>query len=307
MAALPYAVNLRMSVSPNGEFLALTYLENADRISTRWKQSPTLLTILSSIGVAQITVVANLKTGETSLPFEGPWAWSVPLWSSDSSAFMIDAVSPVNSSWEEDDIRNHRGTSDSVHLFEVEVKSGKVTEVLSDLKGIYDRPLSWNARNGLILHTSDNTLTQFRYQAGQWQRLSEIRLPLPGLFRNAELASDGSIVVGDYEAPAIPPELFIYSAGDDKARTLAKLNPQFDALTLAPVKEVTWRTSTGYQATGLLFAPPGASENTPYPLVIQAYPAAANFFCDSGLNHDPSFAPQPIANAGMMYLIRILP
>ena len=307
MVALPYAVNLRMSLSPNGALLALTYLENAGRISGSWKQSPALRNILSSIGVAEIAAVVNLKTGETLLPFEGPWAWSIPLWSRDSSAFMIVAVSPVNSSWEEDDVRNHRGPSDAVHLFHVEVKSGKVTQVLTDLKGIYDRPLSWRSDNDLLLRTSDNTLSRFRYEAGQWRELSRFHLPLPGQFRNAELASDGNVVVGDYEAPTTPPELFVYREGDEKAQTLAKLNPQFDELTLAPAKEIQWDTSTGYHATGLLFVPPDYKTGTPYPLVIHAYPAAANFFCDSGLNHDPSFAPQPIANAGMMYLIRILP
>jgi hypothetical protein len=38
--------------------------------------------------------------------------------------------------------------------------------------------------------------------------------------------------------------------------------------------------------------------------VIHSYAASANFFCDSGTDHEPSFDPQPIANAGIMYLIR---
>jgi hypothetical protein len=35
-----------------------------------------------------------------------------------------------------------------------------------------------------------------------------------------------------------------------------KLNPHFDHLTLAPIREVEWDTSTGYHAAGFLFLPP---------------------------------------------------
>ncbi len=56
-----------------------------------------------------------------------------------------------------------------------------------------------------------------------------------------------------------------------------------------------------------LFMPPEYDAKIRYPLVIHSHAAASNFFCDSGFNHEPSFAPQPLANAGMMYLIRILP
>ena len=46
-----------------------------------------------------------------------------------------------------------------------------------------------------------------------------------------------------------------------------------------------------------------------YPLVIQTkgQQDKSSFACDSGVNHDPAFAPQPIANSGMMYLTRTFP
>ncbi|NYF91390.1 prolyl oligopeptidase family serine peptidase [Tunturiibacter empetritectus] len=307
LTSLSYALNLRLSLSPNGESLALTYLENSSRISNAWKKSPVVRDILSSIGVAQVTVVVDLSDGETHLPFEGPWAWSIPFWSRDSKSFMIASVSPVNSVWEQQDLREHRGASEAVHLFEVNVASGSVIQVRSELNGIYDRPLSWRSDDDLVLRTGDNIVSRFQYKHQKWEESSQIHLPLQGLFRNAGLASDGRSVVGDYESPATPPELFSYKEDEEQVQILAKLNPQFDELTLAPIKEVQWETSTGYRASGILLLPPDYKPGTRYPLVIHSYPAAGNFFCDSGLNHEPSFAPQPIANAGIMYLIRFLP
>jgi hypothetical protein len=73
------------------------------------------------------------------------------------------------------------------------------------------------------------------------------------------------------------------------------------------MKPVSWTTETGYEVHGFLFVPPNYVKGEAYPLVIQTKPDAGSFVCDSGENHDPSFAPQPIAAAGMMYLIRTYP
>jgi len=304
---LPYVLNLRMSLSPDGEKLALTYLENADRISDAWKRSPSVKAMIASIGVAEITSVTDLKSGQTALPFQGPWAYSAPLWSGDSTSFMITAVSPVDSEWERQDVAEHRASDDAVHLFQTDVRTGDTREVLKELGGILARPLSWRSDSELLLHTGDNAVSRFELKAGHWVETVRTVIPLQHFFKNAELASNGSFIVGDYETPAIPPELFIYQPGDSAARTVARLNPQLDDLTLAPIKDIDWMTSTGFRASGLLFIPPGYKPGERYPLVIHSYPSASYFFCDSGLTHEPSFAPQPIANAGIMYLIRILP
>jgi dipeptidyl aminopeptidase/acylaminoacyl peptidase len=304
---LPYVLNLRLSLAPNGEKLALTYLENASRISDAWKQSRSVKALISSIGMAEITSVTDLKSGQTTLPFQGPWAYTVPLWSTDSTSFIIGAVSPVNSEWERQDVAENRMSDDTVHLFQTDVRTGETREVLKELGGILAGPLSWPSNDVLLLRTGDSAVSRFELKDGHWVERERTVIPLQHFFKNADLASNGVFIVGDYETPAIPPELFIYRPGDSAAKTVARLNPQLDDLTLATIKDIDWITSSGFHASGLLFIPPGYKPGERYPLVIHSYPSASNFFCDSGLTHEPSFAPQPIATAGIMYLIRILP
>lgn len=137
--------------------------------------------------------------------------------------------------------------------------------------------------------------------------LSRLQISLPDAFPFSELAGDGQYVVGDYQNAATPPQMFVVRPGQKSPETLAALNPQFENLTIAGMQRVHWKTSTGYDISGLLFLPPNYVRGGRYPLVIQTKPDKGSFVCDSGENHDPAFAPQPIANAGMMYLIRYLP
>jgi dipeptidyl aminopeptidase/acylaminoacyl peptidase len=307
MDSFPYPLDLRLSLSPDGASLVFTYLANPAGVPEAWMKSTTVRAIIGSVGVVQITAVVDLKTGAASVPFESPWAWSVPFWSRDSRSFIISAVSPVGTSWEAEDVKEHRPPSDAVHQFEAQLDSGAVALVRSDLHGLYEQPLSWKLDGELLLHTGEGTLSLLRLNDGQWRETSQIRVPITRLSRNAEIASDGAVVAGDYESPSMPPSLYLYRTGAHDVQTLLSLNPEFQGLTLAPVREMHWQTATGYHATGLLFLPPDYDPHKRYPLVIHSYPAASDFFCDSGKNHDPSFAPQPIANAGMMYLIRVVP
>lgn len=88
--------------------------------------------------------------------------------------------------------------------------------------------------------------------------------------------------------------------GEKQVQVFAKLNPQFDDLTLGQPQEVHWRTSTGFDASGVLLLPPNYAKGVRYPLVIHTKPFSTGFVCSFG--NFPSFAPQPIANAGIMYL-----
>src|SRR5260370_16226519 len=73
------------------------------------------------------------------------------------------------------------------------------------------------------------------------------------------------------------------------------------------MEQIQWTTSTGYLVEGYLFTPPGYKQGVRYHLVIQTKPDEGQFVCDTGQSHYPSFAPQPMADAGMMYLIRTIP
>jgi dipeptidyl aminopeptidase/acylaminoacyl peptidase len=126
-------------------------------------------------------------------------------------------------------------------------------------------------------------------------------------YRFAEIASNGTRIVGDYEDSSTPPEVFLYTAGQTSVSIIDKLDPEFDHLTIGRTEPFTWKTSNGYEVTGRLLLPPGYIQGDKYPLVIQTKTDDGWFVCDSGSNHDPSFAPQPIANANILYLIRSYP
>jgi dipeptidyl aminopeptidase/acylaminoacyl peptidase len=91
---------------------------------------------------------------------------------------------------------------------------------------------------------------------------------------------------------------------EEKVTVVAQVDPQFDTLTLAPSQSIQWKTSTGYSVEGLLLLPPDYVEGKKYPLVIGTKPTTGEFVCDTGETHFPSFAPQPLANAGILYLMR---
>jgi dipeptidyl aminopeptidase/acylaminoacyl peptidase len=289
----------RLSVSPNGRMLLISYVETG-RMPERWGVSKFVQqTVASGFPGIHVTVLYDLKTGKTALPFETPWTHGVPLWSSDSRSFLISAQSPVGSQSEIRDQREHRG---SIHLFRIDVTNGRAEEVAAHLANPVQQPLFWSATGEVFVQTQNDEISRFVYQNGIWQNASSAHIPLRGLVR--ELATDGKYVVGDVESPTTPPEVFSYSFDHESAVRRFTLNPQFSRLTIAPAMKLDWQTSTGYAVHGLLFVPPDYVRGTRYPLVIQTKPTTGQFVCDSGQDHYPSFAPQPIANAGMMYLIR---
>ncbi len=305
MLALPYVLSLHLSISPDGAKLLLSYVES--RIPDSWKASPFLQPQVDPPGLMAPVVLMNLSTGEVKVPLDTPMLYNIPVWSDDGKSFVAVAESPVNSRWETKDIESQFARRNAVHLFWTNVESREVEEVAPRVANTAEQPLLWKKNGALLVHTSGNTLTWFSRQAVEWKAAATVTLPGNMFYRFAELASDGVHVIGDYEDPATPPELFQYTVGQQAVSIIDKLNPEFDNLTLAPANPIQWKTSTGYEVTGTLLLPPGYVKGKKYPLVIQTKPDDGWFVCDSGANHDPSFAPQPIANADMLYLIRSYP
>jgi dipeptidyl aminopeptidase/acylaminoacyl peptidase len=97
---------------------------------------------------------------------------------------------------------------------------------------------------------------------GTWSQESSFRIPLIDNYRYADLTSDGTVVIGDYQNATTPPEIFRYLRGAMTAMIIARLNPQFDQLTLAPAQTIQWQTSTGFGVEGFLFTPPGTIRET---------------------------------------------
>ncbi|MGC2161537.1 MAG: hypothetical protein WA634_06505, partial [Silvibacterium sp.] len=290
---------LNLSLSPDGRLLVVSYVET-ERMPDRWRESPFVEQVRADgFPGIHVTALYNLQTGKTTLPIQTPWAYSTPMWSSDSVSFLIAARSPVSSSWEREDFREQTG---SPHLFCVDVEAGSIEEVAKQLVYPVEAPLAWDRNTGIAVQTARHEVSKFIFRAGKWVYSSSFHIPIPGLLR--EVSSDGTDVIGEVEAPTDPPELFLYRAGEAHAAVFSKLDPQFGHLSLAPVEQVQWKTSTGYPVHGFLFLPPDYVAGKRYPLVIQTKPSIGQFACDSGQDHYPSFAPQPLANAGILYLIQ---
>ena len=308
LIAFPYSTTLHLSLSPDGRSVLVNYVDAGDDLAPPWNASPYVRALRDS-GFPGIlpTLLVDLVRGGSRLAFDSPWISNTPLWSKDSKSFVVSAVSPVGSHWEADDTESGRIGAEDAHLFQVDAETGKVAFVALRAADGAKQPLSWNRAGALVLQTVEGTIATYTERDGVWSQDSSFWIPLADNYRFADLASDGVTVVGDYQNATTPPEVFRFVKGENAVRIIARLNPQFDLLTLAPMQTIQWQTSTGFEINGFLFTPPDYMPAKRYPLVIQTKPDEGQFVCDTGQNRYPSFAPQPIANAGILYLIRTYP
>jgi dipeptidyl aminopeptidase/acylaminoacyl peptidase len=103
----------------------------------------------------------------------------------------------------------------------------------------------------------------------------------------------------------VPPDLFCYDLHTHLLQKITKLNPRFDTALLGQVEHFRWRTSLGNEEVGLLVKPVNFEPGKRYPIVVQTKQIFGDWFlCDTGPYHMPSACPQPLAGAGIMYLVR---
>lgn len=301
---LAHALNsdLEPVLSPDGSRLLLSYWDFSEKMPDEWRTSG-FMQLRNSAGYIQafrLLILYDLKSAKSSLTgLKTPWVMSAPQWSFDSKAFVVAAAPPINSALEQKNATNHLlGRSAGDHLFWVELTTGKFDDVAPKLAFPWAGSLLW-ARNGdlLVQVASLETITRYSRVDGQWRESSSFQIPVRV---GTQVATDGNYVIAEFSDTTTPPQLFFYRLGDKQVHIFSKLNPQFDDLTLAQPQEVHWKTSNGFDASGLLLLPPGYVKGTKYPLVIQTKPFSNSFVCSFG--NFPSFAPQPFANAGIMYL-----
>ena len=292
---------LNLSLSPDGRALLIGYLDFSEEMSAEWRASA-FIKLRDSSGLLHAVgplVLYDMRSGKTSAPLMTPWIVSTPMWSSDSKSFLVAAMAPIGTQLEKDDQISHTlGHGSRSRLFVVDPGTGRIEVVASHLAFAWEGALYWASSGEVYLRsTALNRVEKIARQGETWREVSAIQLPFKG---DLKFATDGKDIVGAFSDSETPPELFSYQPESQESPRLVSLNPQFRDLTLAPTKEIHWATSTGYDATGLLLLPPDYVEGRRYPLVIQTKPFTRGFTC--GFGHFPSFAPQPIANAGIMYL-----
>jgi dipeptidyl aminopeptidase/acylaminoacyl peptidase len=303
-----HAVSM-LSLSPNGKRLALNYWTDAN-LPEDWKKNPNVQMGLRNQAFQRIMVIKDLQTQNTSLGFKNTYIDSLPLWSRDGKTFLMNAHSPVGTVWEQEDIRDHRTTGLDANLFWVNADSGEVKEVFRHVASHHQGPLFW-AENGDIfvemlggVNGVGGRIARFQPENGSWHETQGITVPGNGTDQFWWTATNGVAVVGIHQALTTPEDLFVYKPSDKNIHILTDINPQLREVKFANVKSVSWTTPEGLAVDGLLFMPQDYEPGKRYPLVIQTKGDQGQFTCDSGLSHDPSFAPQPTASAGIMYLIR---
>jgi dipeptidyl aminopeptidase/acylaminoacyl peptidase len=307
---VPYSVTLHLSMSPDGSQFLFDYV-NAAELPQDWNEDPTVrASNRTGISGIVITALYRLSDGISTVPFRTAGAWQTPIWSDDGRSYITLAFSPVGSSWARDDERAHKTfTSEGAHMFWVRPSTGDAQLIPAHVADTRDRALlSWNCEAHTVgIRTKPDRVELFVQQENGWQAQSSFRLPFEHFPHYAQLASDGKTVVGDFQSTTVPPELFLFNIRSGAVETFEILNPEFESLDLAPVRQIHWKTSTGFPMTGLLLLPTHYDPSKQYPLVIATKFSRGDFACDAGAFHSPSFAPQPIANAGMMYLMGLTP
>jgi dipeptidyl aminopeptidase/acylaminoacyl peptidase len=296
------AASLNPTLSPDGKQLLVTFMEffGTDQVADEWRRSG-YMQYLNTAGVAQLfhpIVVYDFATRKTRVPLKTPWVQYAPQWSADGNYFAVVASPPINSELERHNTESHLFGSGGAHLFRVEPGTGEIEDVASDLAFPWEGPLFWAPNGDLLARVRRmDTITRFSRKEGHWENVASWHIPVD---LGEQIATDGKYLIGRLSDITTPPQLFFHRLGEKEIHVFAKLNPQFGNLTLAHPQEVHWKTSTGFDATGILLLPPDYVKGKLYPLVIHTKPFGSEFACSAG--DFPSFAPQPIANAGIMYL-----
>jgi dipeptidyl aminopeptidase/acylaminoacyl peptidase len=292
----------RLSLSPDGSRLLFNYMAD---IPVDWGKSPWVHDLVQWGNAKEpIMVLYELRSGRASLAFKTLGPDSTPVWSKDSASFLVNAHSPVGSIWEQEDVRDHRISGPDANMFWVNINTGNVEEVYRQVPAHHEGPMFWRDDGDVIIHAQGDAVLRLHRDEGVWRSVQRVDLPRLEGDRFWYLASSGTAIIGVHQTVTVPEDLFVYEPGERSILLLTDLNPQLKKLRFAPVKTVHWTTSEGSVIDGLLFMPPGYVSGERYPLVIQTKGDQGWFTCDSGENHDPAFAPQPMANAGLMYLIR---
>jgi dipeptidyl aminopeptidase/acylaminoacyl peptidase len=290
--------SLGPELSPDGTKVLFAYSDFATEMPDEWLATGHMK-LRQQAGMIQsfrVLIMYDLTDGKSTVPFKTTSATGLPLWNDDSKTFIAAGLPAAGTraaaTASATEIENGQS------LYSVDVPTGDVKLITSHLAAPWEGALYRDGDGSVFVRVgASDRVARFDCIAGAWVERGSIEIPLK---HPAQVATNGRVVLGSFSDTVTPPQLFVYRPNDKSAKTFAVLNPQFDQLTLATPKEVHWETSAGYKMSGVLLLPPGYVAGQRYSLVIQTKPFGSFFTCSFG--DFPSFAPQPIANAGIMYL-----
>jgi len=305
-----------LSLSPDGTHLTFSY--DSRQIPKQWKSNPYVRWKESMGPSVGKLVLYDFQARTFRVALEAPDAgWGLPAaWSQDGLAFSVNSVSPIGSMWEKRDIA--AGFSDGLqyesytHLFSIKAVDDSVSEVLRNPSNYYSNTvLYWKIGSEKMLTWKDGRSYSWRRPGNpEWNEISESRLSWEDMqvrtqtttfARNALGVSDGTSVVGFFERPMTPPDLYIHDLKRGTTNILTDLNPEYRGISLGSVEQISWRDSFGFEDRGLLIKPVGYDPQKRYPLVIMAKGWENEFLSDTGFH--TAFPPQSLANAGFVVLM----
>jgi dipeptidyl aminopeptidase/acylaminoacyl peptidase len=300
--------SLSVSISPDGQLLLIGNFEKFSDLpkGSTWERSPAVQKFRNqgTVGLV-VSYLYNLNTDQTSMALDSPYVLD-GLWAPDSRSYVQIAMPPVDSQWERSDLEKGAPDVHVKHLFSVDVGTRKVREVLNRAE---EAPIAWTKAGEIIVRNPTGALTMLRGTPNQWNPIDTKRILPADSAPYTPLVSDGERVVMEYQNVSTPPQITAFDLKSGQTWIVAKLNPQVDGFVLPKTEQISWTTSTGFTAKGLLLLPPDYDPQHRYPLVIENGSILYNgkFVCDSGISHVPSFTRGILADAGVIYLMREWP
>jgi dipeptidyl aminopeptidase/acylaminoacyl peptidase len=314
--AIPGASGL--SMSPDGSHLTFNY--RPTHAPTGW-QSNFVYKWLASGGIpVDALALYDLRTRRVRIAFDAPDAgFEQPtVWSGDGRSFTLVSLSPIGSTWEQEDVR--KGFTEAsqleshTHLFAVDVRSMCISRILDSLPVWSQNPtLSWKSSTSpLLLRKSKTRFAWFAPNGEGWAEQGpltssseDLGLRPSSSMTRTTIESNGKVVVAVTETPTTPPEILKYNIRSSETKVLTDLNPEYQHIALGQVAKIDWKNSFGAECTGYIVKPVGYQEGKQYPLIIMAKGWNDSFLSDTP--YQTAFPPQPLANAGFVILMANMP
>lgn len=300
--------SMHISLSPNGRYLLLDNIENFSDVPKDgvWAGSP-IVDYLRTTGLEGVLVsyLYDLKTKTAHIPLKSPLVRYVS-WAPDSKSFLAVALAPAKSTWEASDVAKGSLNDHITHMFTVNIRTDAVTEILARAE---KPPIAWTDATHFLVREGDGSLTLLQNLDGTWTRERSTTIPLENFSPYSPLTADRHRIVVEYENAQTAPEIIAFDPSTNEKKIVARLDPQIDDFLLPKSEVVTWTTSTGYTAKGLLILPPDYDPHHRYPIVIEngSLLYHGQFVCDSGTDHVASWPRGILADDGILYLTRFWP